>query len=293
MTVRVPVVTRSLREGPGFGSRPLRTEWPGGARCVVSITLNFDGPSWDITQGIRPLGVRSQGHYSGRRGVRRQLDLLDHHGITGTFFIPGYDAECYPDLVREIVARGHEVGAHGYLHERVLFEPAEEERRLRHTHDILTRITGTAPAGWRSPSGQKTYTTLKVLKDLGYRYCGSEKDCDMPHVLDLGDGVRMAEVPNNACSLDDYPWIQLARTPISEILDAWIAEFDAIYRDRGYFMLGIHSRAGWGSGIPSRVAALDKLIRHIRRHEGVSFMPAGAIADWVLSRPDHFEEVAI
>ncbi len=121
MTQRYPVITRARRNGPGLAARPLRAPWPGGARTVAAITLNFDGASWDITQNCRPLGARSQGLYAGRIGVRRQLDILDSHGIKGSFMVPGYDAECFPDLIREIVARGHEVAAHGYLHERVLF----------------------------------------------------------------------------------------------------------------------------------------------------------------------------
>ena len=293
MTQRYPVITRARRNGPGLAARPLRAPWPGGARTVAAITLNFDGASWDITQNCRPLGARSQGLYAGRIGVRRQLDILDSHGIKGSFMVPGYDAECFPDLIREIVARGHEVAAHGYLHERVLFSPEEEEKRLRHTHEILTRITGKAPVGWRSPSGQKTYTTLRVLKDLGYRYDASEKDADMPHMLDLGDGLSMAEVPNNATSLDDFPWFQHSRTPVSEVRDAWIAEFDTLHADRGYFMLGIHSRAGWGSGTPSRAAALDALIRHIKRFPGIAFVTAGQVADWVLANPTEFDEVRI
>ena len=58
-------------------------------------------------------------------------------------------------------------------------------------------------------------------------------------------------------------------------------------------MLGIHSRAGWGSGTPSRAAALDALIRHIKRFPGVAFVTAGQVADWVLANPTEFDEVRI
>ncbi len=291
MSNRFPVVSSHRRDGTSYRARPLKPKWPHGAHCIAAITLNFDGPSWDLTQGVRPLGARSGGHYSGRIGVRRQLDLLERHDIKGTFFIPGYDAECYPELIREIAARGHEVGAHGYLHERVLFEPEEEERRLRRTHDILGDLLGAPPKGWRSPSGQKTYTTLGVLSSLGYLYDASDKDFDAPYVLDLGDGRRMAEVPNNAFSLDDFPWVVHSRTPTSEMRDAWIAEFDHLYAERGYFMLGIHSRAPWGSGIPSRAIALEELIRHMKQHPAVRFMTVSEIAEWVMANPGEVEEV--
>src|SRR5690606_17399576 len=147
---------------------------PDGARCIVVVTIDFDGPSHDVGQGYAPLGSHSTGRYSARRGVPRHLDMLDRLAVKASFFVPGYDAECYPDIMRAIVGAGHEIGAHGYHHERVLFPPEEEERRLKLTHDILGNLLGAAPVGWRSPSGQKTYTTLAVLKQLGYVYDASD-----------------------------------------------------------------------------------------------------------------------
>ena len=52
-----------------------------------------------------------------RTGSWRLLDLLDRYGIKGTFFVPGYVAETYPDLLPAFVGRGHEVGLHGFFHE--------------------------------------------------------------------------------------------------------------------------------------------------------------------------------
>ncbi len=58
----------------------------------------------------------SQCEYGPRIGVPRLLGALEHLGIPATFFIPGYIAEHHPRMVEAIVARGHEVGLHGYLH---------------------------------------------------------------------------------------------------------------------------------------------------------------------------------
>ena len=55
--------------------------------------------------------------YGLKRGVPRILKLLDDYDIKATFYIPGYVAENYEDMVREIVRKGHEVGHHGYMHE--------------------------------------------------------------------------------------------------------------------------------------------------------------------------------
>src|SRR5688572_23865129 len=91
--------------------------WPGNARCVVSLSCDFDGTGNEVGQGLAPEGVRSAGGYSARRGVPRRLEILSRHNVPATFFVPGYDAEQNVDLVQGIVQQGHEVAAHGYLHE--------------------------------------------------------------------------------------------------------------------------------------------------------------------------------
>ena len=219
--------------------------------------------------------------------------MLERLGIPATFFVPGYDAQCSPDSVRSIHAAGHEIAAHGYVHEGTLFEPAEETRRLRLTHRILSDLIGQAPRGWRSPSGQKTGVTLPVLHELGYRYDSSDKDADHPYLLDLGQGRTMVEIPNNTYSLDDFPFFHFSMTPVSEVAEQWRDEFDERYARGGFFMLTVHPRAGWGSGTPSRVRAVEDTLRHIQRHEGVKFASLGDIQQWVADAAQQFDEVRV
>ncbi len=289
---RFPTLTRSHRRDDGGRWTQGDVPWPGGARCVFVLAIDYDGPSHDVGQGFVPLGARSTGRYSARRGVPRLLDMLSRVGIPATFFVPGYDAQDAPDSIRDIDRAGHEVGAHGYLHERILFPPDEEERRLVLTHDILSDLLGRAPVGWRSPSGQKTHTTLKVLHRLGYRYDTSDKDFDVPYMLDLG-GASMVEIPNNTSSLDDHPWFHVSLTPASEVLAVWRQEFDAIYAERGFYFLSIHPRCGWGSGTPSRTAAVESLIRYAMAHRDVAFLTLAEVCDWVLQQPDGFEAIRV
>jgi peptidoglycan/xylan/chitin deacetylase (PgdA/CDA1 family) len=284
-----PAVMRSQRTGLTQG----RVAWPHDARCVVTFTIDFDGPSNDAGLGRPPLGMHSLGRYSARRGVPRHLAMLQRLGIPATFFVPGYDAECYPEVMRQITAGGHEIAAHGYVHERSLYPPDEEERRLTKTHHILSDLLGRPPVGWRSPGGQKSGATLPVLHRLGYRYDSSDKDFDMPYMLDVGGGRSMVEIPNNTFSLDDFPWFNYSATPTSEVVAEWHAEFDAIYADRGYFMLTVHPRSHWGSGTPARTAAIEGLLRYIQGHRDVVFLGLTQLCDWVAARPTAFEEVRI
>src|SRR5262249_8349737 len=132
-----------------------------------------------------------------------------------------------------------------------------------------------------------------VLHRLGYRYDSSDKDFDMPYMLGFGTGLSMVEIPNNTLSLNDYPWYNFSFTPVSEVAAQWRQEFDAIYADRGYFMLTSHPCSGWGSGTPSRVAAIEGLVRYIKEHRDVVFLTVSQLCDWVAARPHAFEEVTI
>jgi peptidoglycan-N-acetylglucosamine deacetylase len=250
-----------------------KCRWPQGVKCVCMLSVDFDGPSHEIGRNLRPLGINSWGRYSGRRGVARYLDLFEKHGIPSTFFVPGYDAEYYPDVVRDIHRRGFEVAAHGYLHEA--WALGDEERELlTRTHNIIGDLTGVPPAGWRSPSGRKTARTMRVLHDLGYLYDSSDKDYDLPY---------------NTYSLDDFPWFKFSMTPVSEVLAQWRQEFDSLYAENGYFMLTFHPRSGWGSGTPSRARLIEEIILYIKQFEGVRFFSLRQLAEWVLANTEHFE----
>jgi peptidoglycan/xylan/chitin deacetylase (PgdA/CDA1 family) len=289
-----PDVTEARRVRKQEGWVQERAPWPDGARSVALITIDFDGRANEAGKGLAPLGIHSAGRYSARRGVHRLLRMLEQQAIPATFFVPGYDARTAPEVVLDIARSGHEIGAHGYKHEGMLLPSDEEERRLRLTHDILSDLTGTAPMGWRSPSGQKTATTMRVLRALGYRYDSSDKDFDMPYRLNYGDGeAPMIEVPNNTLSLNDTPWYNVSMTPTSEVERQWKAEFDLAYANRGYFLLTCHPRAGFGSGLPSRAVTLGNLIRYIKEHRDVVFLTVAQLAEWVREHPENFEEVSI
>lgn len=270
------------------GSLSAHPSWPGGARCVVALTIDFDGTGNEIGRGFDPVGIRSAGGYAARRGIPRIMDILARRGIRATFFVPGFDAETNPDLVRRIVAAGHEVAAHGYLHEGWALPPDEEEALLRKSHAILTEIAGVPPRGWRSPGGQKNARTMAVLRDLGYHFDSSDKDDDRPYLLRDADEAapRMIELPNNTSSLDDDAFYDnLLGTP-REALDVWRGEFETLYHDDGYMMLTLHPRAGFGSGQPSRARAIEHLIDHIAGFPGVRFVQLSELAAWCLD-PAH------
>ncbi|APO78857.1 polysaccharide deacetylase protein (plasmid) [Rhizobium etli 8C-3] len=262
------------------------SRWPNAARCVVAITIDFDGPSLEIGRGRNTLGIYSHGRYSAKCGIPRYLRILEETGIPATFFVPGYDAEQHPQSVREIVGSGHEVAAHGYVHEG--WDLGDEEPFfLQKTHEILTDLVGAAPLGWRSPSGHKSAHTMRALKRLGYIYDSSDKDRDLPYLAEFGGRVHdnLIILPNNTSSLDDFPFYRVSYTPPSEVLAHWIEEYEAIRAEGGYFNLTLHPRVGYGSGSPARAHIVKELIEYIKESGDAQFVNLAQFADWCLKSP--------
>jgi polysaccharide deacetylase family protein (PEP-CTERM system associated) len=111
------------------------------------------------------------------RNVDRILALLARHDTRATFFTLGWVAERYPQLVRSIVAQGHELASHGYGHER-----ASDLSRAAFTDDItrakmlLEDVGGVAVQGYRAPSfsiGTGNLWAFECLQATGHRYSSS------------------------------------------------------------------------------------------------------------------------
>ncbi len=151
------------------------------AKPVASLSLDLDNlwsylkthgePGWDAYPTYLPVLVPLV------------LDLLDKHGLKITFFIVGRDLENPENLpaLREIVARGHEIGNHSYNHEPWM-QDYDEPRlmdEIKTTHDRLKAELGAAPVGFRGPGFCYSPALLGVLARMGYRFDAST----LPSVL--------------------------------------------------------------------------------------------------------------
>ncbi len=109
--------------------------------------------------------------------THRVLDLLGEHRACATFFVLGWVAERFPELVREIHARGHEIACHSYWH-RLIYQLSPEEFRedtLR-AKDTIESLTGVRVLGYRAPSFSVTRDSmwaLEILSELGFAYDSS------------------------------------------------------------------------------------------------------------------------
>ncbi len=246
-----------------------RITWPNGARCAVTLSFDVDAES-GVLAGGEEFALRltslSQGRFGIRRGLPRILDLLDGHGICATFFVPGYTAELHPEAIGEIVAAGHEIGHHGYLHERPDTISPEEERvvMLRGLRALEDSI-GVRPVGYRSPAWEITPTTLELLDEFDFLYDSSCMGDNVPYLERYGEH-SILELPVE-WTLDDWPQFGYVgghggriENP-SKVFEIWSQEFDGLYAEGAYFMLTMHPEV---IGRVHRIALLKRLIEHIQ-----------------------------
>lgn len=140
----------------------------------------------------------------------RLLELFEENDAKGTFFILGEVAHTYPGLVREIAARGHELGIHGYSHKRYTrLSKMELKEEISRSKKLVEDAAGIEVIGHRAPEfsiNQENLWALEVLVSEGIKYdssifpaksgrygwAGFKKDL---HWLDLENDMKIMEVP--------------------------------------------------------------------------------------------------
>ncbi len=122
-------------------------------------------------------------------GLEAILSTLQETATRGTFFVLGWIAERYPETVARIAAAGHEIGSHGYCHQRVSkLTPQEFRSDVRRTKEILERITHKPVRAHRSPFFsivKSSLWALSVLKEEGYEY-----DCSIAPLKNWHYGIE-------------------------------------------------------------------------------------------------------
>jgi len=276
---RVFVAVNKVRAGRDLN--PAR--WPGNARVAVLLSFDVDNETVWIRDGDTGIGGLSQGQFGARRGLRRVLELLDEYELPASFFGPAMSFTLNPQMIDIIQATGrHEIGVHGWIHERNNQLPRdEEERLLRKAVERMTELMGKRPVGYRAPSWNFSDATLDLLIDMDFLYDSSLMADDRPYEL-IADGepTGLVELPVQWI-LDDAPLFnplgQRYASP-TDVLEVWKDEFDVAYEEGTVFVLTMHPHY---IGHRSRIVVLRDLIEYIRRHDGVWFGTHEDAVRWI------------
>ncbi|MBD8664408.1 polysaccharide deacetylase [Rhizobium sp. CFBP 8752] len=265
--------------------------WKNGARCAVALSFDSDHETNELRDGGESIGRLSWGQYGNRRGVPRILETLKAADVPATFFVPAVAALLHPDEQKRVIAEGHEIGLHGWIHEVNTKVPPEKERELHlRAADTLEKITGVRAVGMRTPSWDFSDVTLEIERELGLIYDSSLMADDDPYELvENGEPTGMVELPVEWIR-DDAVYFNMNRftahrpyTPPPAVLDIFKREFDLAYQEGGLFLLTMHPHV---SGYRSRIFILEELIQHIKQHDDVWFGTHADIARFAKENAD-------
>jgi peptidoglycan-N-acetylglucosamine deacetylase len=266
--------------------RSLRPKiWPQGARCAVALSFDSDHETNELRDGGKSIGRMSWGQYGSRVGVPRIAALLKAHDIRASFFVPAVTALIYPDEQRALVADGHEIGIHGWIHELNSGLPRDAERDLMlRCADTLEEITRIRPVGLRTPSWDFSPFTLALEKELGIEYDSSlMADEDCYELLLHGEPTGIVEMPVEWVR-DDAVYFMMNRfqslrpyTAPSDVFEIFRREFDAAHAAGGIFQLTCHPHI---IGYRSRIWILEELIRYAKDKGAVWFGTHAEVVAW-------------
>jgi len=284
-------------------------KWPDGARIAITPCVAFE--TWPEELGApgslqqenrRPqprnavtkknLATITDREFGERVGVFRMLEIFQKEGIQTTFFPTGITVENYPDVFKEIVAQGHEIGTETWIHDYSYMKKRDKEKKdLQKTVKIVQETVGKPPKGYLSTGVSPSADTPEIITELGYTYWMDPQHEETPYTLKI-KGAELT-VLSYFQDLNDYSTFQRAgRTP-RELLQQWKDCFDCLYeegaKDPKFLIWGNHPFIG---GRPYRAPMLREFIRYAKGHSKVWFARSGDIAKWYREnyRNAHVEE---
>lgn len=125
-------------------------------------------PVYSVDRGDGVVAISFDASWGGSQTLRI-LDILDEYDVKTTFFLVGLWVEKYPELVKEIVARGHEIGNHSATHPymtKISKEKMLEELSIM--SDQVETLTGVRPTLFRPPYGDYNDLVITTCREAGY-----------------------------------------------------------------------------------------------------------------------------
>jgi len=265
----------------GYGPRPPKPKWPGGARVALNFVLNYEEGGENAIlhgdkaseaflseiigaqalEGVRHMSMESIYEYGSRVGVWRILDLFARYDMPLTVFGIAMAMERNPAAVEAFLKAGHEIASHGWRWISYQHAPIELEREhMQRAIEIHARLTGERPLGWYT--GRTSPNTRRlVVENGGFVYDADDYNDDLPW-YDRRHGKPQLVVPYTLDAND----MRFATAQGFNSGDQFLAylkdAFDVLYAEEGRMMsVGLHCRL---VGRPGRLKSLEQFLKYVR-----------------------------
>jgi putative urate catabolism protein len=269
------------RDLVGYGGKPPKVKWPGGARVALNFVLNYEeGGENSILhgdkaseaflseivgaqpiEGARHMSMESIYEYGSRVGVWRILNLFARHKLPLTVYGVAMAMERHPAAVEAMLEAGHEIASHGWRWINYQHVPIDEEREhMRRALEIHKRLTGERPLGWYT--GRTSPNTRRlVVEDGGFVYDADDYNDDLPW-YDTRHGRPQLVVPYTL-DANDMRFATAQGFNSGDQFFSYLKDsFDVLYAEGGRMMsVGLHCRI---VGRPGRLASLERFIKHVK-----------------------------
>ncbi|HWP56251.1 MAG TPA: polysaccharide deacetylase family protein [Candidatus Acidoferrales bacterium] len=283
--------------------------WPQSARvaftvCVVMETWPEDAGATTAAVADRQRMASAEGRstknitsiterqYGERVGVYRLLNVLKDEGLKASFFVNGRTVDAFPELMKRIIAEGHELGSGSWQHHSTTVMSREEQHSgVKRAVDAFQRHLGFRPLGFAMTGERPTDDTPRVLADLGYKYWMAFLHEDLPYVLSVAR-AELVIVPSGAAIADQRPGhVEPGANP-HELFRVWKDNFDWLYEEGktypGFMNLVVHP---FVTGRPFAAALFRDFLRHVKSHPDVWLTRGIDLANyWLENWHDHLIE---
>ena len=261
---------------------------PAGQPAAIGITFDNLGEAMEITNGLWPADTPVGAHPSVMRTLPAVLDVLDELALPATYFAEGWSAGVYPNALGRLVAAGHEVAYHGWLHEHWsgLEDRDRESELIRRGVEAMAE-RGIRMRGFRPPGGGMTPWTVELAREHGFTYLSPAARRTGLLADDL------VALPFIWTAIDAYyAWDAFAPLrrqlgdpdevlPAGRMVDAMVATIDATVADGGCLTLLFHP---FLLGEVERFEAMREVLTHLAGRDDVWCATCAELADWALGQ---------
>jgi len=269
------------RDLVGYGARPPKPKWPGGARLALQFVLNYEeGGENSIlhgdqgseaflseiigaqpVQGARHMSMESIYEYGSRVGVWRILELFKRYGMPFTVYGVAMALERNPAAVDAFLKAGHEIASHGWRWISYQDVPIDVEREhMQRAIEIHRKLTGERPLGWYT--GRTSPNTRRlVVENGGFVYDADDYNDDLPF-YDTRYGRAQLVVPYTL-DANDMRFATAQGFNSGDQFFTYLKDsFDVLYAEGGRMMsVGLHCRL---VGRPGRIASLERFLKYVK-----------------------------